>query len=97
MSPYDEDGPESEFDKHEGDDAWIEEGEGVYEDMLDAMIDQYGNSVMDDHAAELLYDGWFNPGVDAVDRAEAWYEFFEYTGLEYDDFDWEDWRDWYEG
>jgi hypothetical protein len=93
---FGEDGPESEFDKHEGDDRWLNEGEATYEDILDAMTDQFGSNIMDEYAADLMFDGWFNPEVDAVSRAEIWYEFFEYTGLQYDDFDWFDWREWYE-
>jgi hypothetical protein len=96
MSPYGDEGPESEFDRHEGDTDWGDRGDDLYEDMLNHFIEDYGAGVMDQHAAELLYDGWFDRDVDAVARAEAWYEFFEYTGIEYDDFYWEDWRDWYE-
>lgn len=86
----------SEFDRHEGDRDWFEEGEETYEEMLDGLIEDFGSETIDSHAADLLYDGWFNPDTDAVERAEIWFEFFDYTGIEYEDFDWEGWREWYE-
>ena len=95
--PNDDEEIISEWDKHSGDEQWYEQGEETYEDILDDMIDRFGSDVIDQHAADLMYDVWFNSDVDSVDRAWALYEFFEYTGLDYDDFNWDDWREWYEG
>lgn len=88
--------PISEFDAHAGDQDWFDEGDSVYDDMVDQFIEDYGMEVMDQRAQDLLYDGWFNPDTEATDRYELMFDFFEYTGIEWEDFDWDDWRDWYE-
>jgi hypothetical protein len=89
-------GWESEWDRHADDERWFDEGEQLYENMLDRMIEDFGQDVMDQHAADMMFDGWFNPETDPITRAELWFDFFDYTGLDYDDFDWEAWREWYE-
>jgi hypothetical protein len=86
----------SEFDEHAGDKDWIDEGEQLYDEMVDQMIDDYGSEVMDQHAIDLLYSGWYDPDSNVYDRTLDRFEFFDYTGIEYEDFDWQDWRDWYE-
>lgn len=84
----------SEFDQGKGED-WYDHGNELYEEILDQLIEDFPDR-MDDHAANLLYDGWFSEEVDRFERAELWFEFFDYTGLQYEDFDWDAWREWYE-
>jgi hypothetical protein len=96
MSPYGEDGPESEWDKHRGNADWHERGDELFEEVLDRMIEDFGPNVMDERAAELMYDTWFSAEIDEVSQAEAFWDFFEHTGLDIDDFHWDDWRAWYE-
>lgn len=46
----------------------------------------------DDYALELLWFGWFDMSRGTgVDRDL----FYDYTGIDRDDFDWFDWREWY--
>ena len=84
----------SEFDQDKGQE-WLDQGNELYEQMLDELIEDFPGQI-DDHAARLLYDGWFNSETDRVERAEIWFDFFDYTGLDWDDFDWDAWREWYE-
>ena len=93
--PNDE-GPYSEFYEHAGDNDWFDEGEEVYESILDDLIEDFGEDVMDDYAADLMWNAFFNPDVDIIDRTYARFEFFDYTGIDWDDFDWDAWREWYE-
>lgn len=86
----------SEFDQHAGDDDWIDEGNEIYEGMLDQLIEDYGSNIIDQHASDLLYDAFFNPDVSTYERTLDRFEFFDYTGIEWEDFDWDAWRDWYE-
>ena len=95
--PTEDDEPISEWERHEGNSDWYDMGEETYEDILDEMVDRFGADVIDQHAADLMYDVWFNADTTSVDRAWEMWEFFEYTGLDWDDFDWEAWREWYEG
>lgn len=88
--------PISEFDEHAGDQDWLDEGDEIYEDMVDQLIEDYGPGVIDQQAVDLLYDGWFNPDTEATDRYGLMFDFFEVTGIEWDDFNWDEWRDWYE-
>lgn len=85
----------SEFDRHSGDDDWLNEGQEIYDDMLEQLLEDFPGRI-DQHAADLMYDGWFNPETDRLDRAEIWFDFFDYTGLAWEDFDWDAWREWYE-
>lgn len=85
----------SEFYKHEGDDSWFEEGEILYEELLDQLREDFPE-VMDQHAADVLWAGFFDPNLDFIDRTYARYEFFDYTHIRWDDFDWDEWREWYE-
>lgn len=86
----------SEFDRHEGDNEWYSEGEDIYEEILDKLIEDFGSEVIDQHAADLLWAGWFDADETSYERAIDWFEFFEYTGIDQDDFDWDLWREWYE-
>lgn len=88
--------PYSEFYKHTEDEDWFDEGEEVYEEILDSLIEDFGDTVMDDRAADLLWGAFFDPDMDVVDRTYMRFEFFEYTGLGWEDFDWDKWREWYE-
>ena len=86
----------SEFDRHEGDQSWIDEGDELYEDMVDQLVEDYGSDVMDQYAIDLLYSGWYDPDISSYERAGFWFEFFDYTGINWNDFDWDAWREWYE-
>lgn len=88
--------PISEFFEHEGDKEWYDSGEELYEQMLDIMLEDFGRDVIDQHAVDLMWGGWFDPESDIVSRMLDRFEFFDYTGLEYEDFDWDAWREWYE-
>lgn len=85
----------SNFDEHEGDQEWFDQGDRLYEQMLNELTEDFGSNVIDQHAADLMYDGWFNADTTSAERAEIWWDFFDYTGIEWDDFDWEAWREWY--
>lgn len=88
--------PLSEFEKHAEDNDWFDEGEEVYEELLDELIEDFGSDVIDERASDLLWGAFFDPEMDPIDRAYMRFEFFEYTGLTPDDFDWDAWREWYE-
>jgi hypothetical protein len=85
----------SEFDRHASDQDWFDEGNELYKELLDQLIGDFPDR-MDDTAADFLYNGWFNPDTDRFERAEVWFDFFDYTGLSWDDFDWKAWQEWYE-
>lgn len=85
----------SQWEIHEDDQQWMDEGDSLYEDILNQLIEDYGSDVMDQHAADLLYEGWFDAG--AGNHDEIWFDFFDYTGIEWEDFPWEEWREWYGG
>lgn len=83
---------ESQWDAHLGDTSWREEGDDLYEEIIDRFVENYPD--FDDAAAELVYDGWFNPEADNVALARM--ALFEFYDIEIEDFPWDDWRDWYE-
>lgn len=85
--------PISAFDR--ADDDWYDEGEEVYEDMLNQLMEDFPQE-MSQEAADLLWDGWFSGEVSPIDRQFIRMEFFDLTGLDWDDFNWHDWREWYE-
>lgn len=95
MSYFGDSYPESEFDVHANDSEWFDEGDELYEEILDKLSEDFPG-VMDQTAADMLYQGWFDPDTDRYDRPVIWFEFFDYTGLDWEDFDWDSWREWYE-
>jgi AcrR family transcriptional regulator len=89
----------SKFEEHEDDLEWQEKGDELYESMLDQMMEDFNTpfeQVIDQYAADLMYSVWFDPDVDRFDRADMMFEFFHYTGLDWNDFDWDLWKEWYD-
>ena len=85
----------SNFDLHDEGDEWYDEGEEVYEKMLDDLLLDFPE-VMNQETADLLWDGWFNGDITPSERVEIRMEFFYQTDIEWEDFDWESWREWYD-
>lgn len=83
----------SEWDLHEFDEEWLDEGEDLFETVLIQFEEDFPQ-LWDDRDYQNLYDGWFNPGADRMTQAEARFEFFERYG--YDNFPWIEWRLWYQ-
>lgn len=52
--------------------------------------------VTDQYAADLIYEGWFDPDASYADQLAARSEYFNYTGESERDFDWQTWRDFYD-
>jgi hypothetical protein len=75
-------------------DDWDSEFQEVWDDIP-------GTSYLTDEeidTAQDLYEAGFTHhsdevGYDSDDVKEARYDFFEYMGLEYDDFPWDEWQE----
>ena len=85
----------SQFEAHRGDNEWTSRGDSLYDEFLDRFFEDYGLEGIEQDVADSLYAGWFGD-VDDITRAEARFDFFDITGIEYEDFPWEEWSDWYE-
>jgi hypothetical protein len=86
---------ESEWELKRDDAGWVGEGESLYDNFLDTFYEDFGLEGIEQEVADALYSGWFGD-VDDITRAEARFDFFDLTGMEYEDFPWEEWSDWYE-
>jgi hypothetical protein len=49
--------------------------------------------VTDQHAADLIWAGWFDPTVTPDERVQFRQQYYDYTGTDHRDFDWQTWRD----
>ena len=75
------------------------------DDLYDDFLNDYGVrddfGFVDEYAADRLWDGWFasdeylDDKYDGEwDRREFRDEFYEYMGIDYQDFDWDAWKEW---